>query len=178
MRSLAAFFAAAGADVFAVCEIEAGDALALATRFAAEWAYRGRQAIFWNARFLAREIADVYLPVSVARPLDRRGFLRVDGSLDAALCALYTMQLAADRHEIAQRRFVRTRLRSHPGSAIVFARAPRGGMNLADLGFIDAAPGGAAQERILARGFRVEGIVGGGPLAGLGTPIRARLTII
>lgn len=175
MRSLAAFVAETQADIFAVCEIEAGDALALATRFALEWAYRGRQALFWNAVFKASEVADVYLPASGAKQLARRGFLRVNGSLNARTCALYTMQFASDRDEIAQRRFARARLRAETGPALLFAYDARAKLRLDDLGFVESNGSSEARERIWVRDFGIASSAVRAPLAGLGAGVEVRL---
>src|SRR5581483_9148979 len=109
--SLASLVDDARPDVLAVCEIEPGDALSLATRFALQWAYRGRQALFWSARVRADAVHDLYLP-RAGRPFERRGLLRVDASLDGDPCALVATQFASDRGErIPELRFARSQLR-------------------------------------------------------------------
>ena len=111
MRKLAAFVAQTTPDFLAICEIGSGDARSLATRFALQWAYRGRQAIMWTPAFTPQKVHDRYLPAP--HPFDRRGFVRVDGTLGDIPCALMTTQFASDRStRDAQLRFARTQLRA------------------------------------------------------------------
>ena len=123
MRSLAFFLAESDPDIMALGEIDAGDALALATRFDRQWAYRGGQALLWNGRVVAHEVHDLYLPVA---PLafERRGLLRVDGECDGAPAALFATQFGADRNRIREMRFARGHARAAPATAIVFVTAP------------------------------------------------------
>jgi len=140
MLSLAATVAAADPDVLAVCEIDAGDAFALATRFAREWAYRGGQALFWTRAFAASTVHDLYLPFAIGRPFDRRGLLRVDGAAGGAPASLFATQLGAERtFSVPESRFARTQLHGCAGRAIAFAQmeptAPGlGGRGIALLG--------------------------------------------
>ena len=121
-----------------MCEIEPGDAFSLATRFAMQWAYRGGQALFWNARFAASDVQDTYLPVVSALPIDRRGFLRVDGVFEGDRCSLVTTQIDEVRERrILGLRFLRTQLRACESRALLFAQLPKFGARVRDLGFVD-----------------------------------------
>lgn len=129
--------------IFAVHGIDEGDALAFATRFAGDYAYRGRQALFWNPTFNAREVLDRYLPGPPLRPFDRRGLLQVDGTFMGAQVSLVATQLADDRPtRIPELRYVRTVLRATRRSTLLFANgvvAEEPGF--ADLGFAPIAHG-------------------------------------
>lgn len=123
MLSLAATVAETDPDVLAVCEIDAGDAFALATRFAREWAYRGGQALFWSTAFAAAAVHDLYLPFAIQRPFDRRGLLRVDGAFGDVPTALFATQLGAARaFAVPEMRYARTHLHAGAGRAIAFAQ--------------------------------------------------------
>lgn len=176
MRSLAAYVAAHDPAVLAISQIDSGDALALATRFAREWAYRGGQALFWTSAFRASQVRASYLPMNGARPFNRRGFLRVDGRLIERPCSLYVTFLGrARKQRVPEMRFVRAALRANPAAAVAFVHglaAP----GLRDLGFADTSPGDTRHERIYARGFTSAGDekAEAGP-ALLGMPARATL---
>lgn len=155
MRSLAALFAAADPDVAALSQIDAGDALATATRFDREWAYRGGQALLWNRRLIAHAVHDLYLPVSALRPFDRRGLLRVDADArDVALHAFVT-QFAGDRTAIGDLRFARAAVRGVAGSVLLFISEPGASrIGFGDIGLQSVSPG--PDLAIWARGFRLE----------------------
>lgn len=154
MRSLAELFARERPDVLAVCEIDAGDALSIATRFAVQWAYRGRQALFWNDRFNARHVHDLYLPARAARPFDRRGLLRVDATYDSRPCMLAATQFSDEREgRIRELRFARAQLRQSAADAIFFAHLRYRAIAFDDLGFRDVTPDARSEERIYLRGF-------------------------
>jgi hypothetical protein len=142
MRKLAAFVAASNFDVFAVCDVESGDALALATRFALQWAYRGRQALFWTARYQAKACRDEYLPFNPARPFERRATIQIEGACDGSALTLFATRFSDDRGAwIPQLRVVRSSLRAAEGAALLFAGSPQKTGAFADLGFeiVDAA---------------------------------------
>jgi len=105
---------------FAIHGIEAGDALALATRFDCGWAYRGGQALFWRDAFTPHDVHDRYLPLVPLRPFDRRGLLEVRGEYAGKPLALIAAQFAKDRSRIRELRFVRRELRDLPGRALLF----------------------------------------------------------
>jgi len=176
MRSLAAFLAESDPDVLALGEIDAGDALALAPRFDRNWAYRGGQALLWNARVRAHEVHDLYLPVA-GLDFERRGLLRVDGEVDGERAALFATQFSTDRSRIREMRFARAHARGAPPLAVAFVTAPPPAVGFADLQYetIDAHETSAEVE-IAARGLHLErlrsGIVGGG--IGAALMVRAR----
>ena len=114
--------------------IDAGDALALATRFACGWAYRGRQALFWRDGFAAHDVHDRYLPLTPLRPFDRRGFLEVRGDYCGKPLTLIAAQFAKDRSRLRELRFVRGRLRAISGRALLFVA---GHDETARIGFTD-----------------------------------------
>lgn len=135
MHKLAAFIDSQQPHVMGVCEIDAGDALALATRFAMQWAYRGRQALFWKAPFRAHAVHDRYLPVRAPKLFDRRGLLIVDADLDGTPCTLAATQLSGERGAlVAELRFARTHLRGS-SNALLFADMPEYRFGFTDLGF-------------------------------------------
>jgi hypothetical protein len=176
MRSLASFLAESDPDIMALGEIDAGDALALATRFDRQWAYRGGQALLWNNRVAAHEVHDLYLPVA---PLafERRGLLRIDGECEGTPLALFATQFGADRGKLREMRFARTHARAAPGLAMIFVTAPLGRIGFSDLGYESMDEHDTSdQVEIAARGFHLErlrsGEVGGG--IGAALLVRAR----
>jgi hypothetical protein len=141
MRELAAFVDSCTAHALGICEIDAGDALSLATRFALHWAYRGRQALFWKTPFRAHAVHDRYLPVRAARLFDRRGLLIVDAELDGAPCMLAATQMSAQREGLVpELRFARKHLRGDR-RAVLFVDMPVYRVDFTDLGFSRIADG-------------------------------------
>lgn len=121
---------------FAVHGIDAGDALALATRFDAGWAYRGRQALFWSKAFRAHDVHDRYLPAPPLRPFDRRGLLEVSGDYERERLTLVAAQFAHDRTRIRELRFLRESLKRIDGRAFLFLAGYREGrVGFSDLGY-------------------------------------------
>ena len=111
-RELAEFVARTDPAIFAATGIDAGDAFALATRFARQWAYRGAQALFWSDAFRAHEVHDRYLPMTALRPFDRRGLLLVDGEFEGRALSLVATQLGATRDTfVREARFAREQVR-------------------------------------------------------------------
>jgi hypothetical protein len=141
LRDAAAVISVRSPVIFSVHGIDEGDALALATRAAASYAYRGRQALFWNPTFGAREVLDRYLPGAPLRPFDRRGLLQVDGFFMGANVSLVATQFSDERAtRIRELRFTRTVLRATKRSTLLFItgiaqREP----GFADLGFAPVA---------------------------------------
>ena len=134
LREVLAFAQRESPDVLAAGDVDPGNALTIATRLAMEWAYRGGQAIFWNARFEPAEISEAYLPRGPGM-LKRRGFLAVRGTIAGVALMIAATQLDASREQrIPQLRFVRERLRG-AGAAIVFAPIGTGRVTLTDLGY-------------------------------------------
>ncbi len=121
MRSVAEAIAARDPDVVCVHGIDPGDALALATRFARGYAYRGSQALLWKPAFVASEVHDRYLPGIALRPFDRRGILQVDGAVGHRHCSLVATQFSHERDAyIREVRFARRVVRSIDGAVAVF----------------------------------------------------------
>ena len=122
MRSLASFYDARKPDVLAIARMTPGDALALATRFSLQWAYRGRQAVFWQNAFTNARCEDPYLPFHLTRPLDRRALVRVDVENASGTVTLAATQFArTETQRIPELRFVRKVLRAVERRAIFFA---------------------------------------------------------
>lgn len=120
MRKLAAFAAHEKPDLLSICEMPSGDSLSFATRFALQYAYRGRQALFWNGAFVPQVIHTEYLPPAPAQMFRRRGFLRVDGELRGMPCTLAAVHFARSRAaHAAELRFVRAQMAgAHPASLL------------------------------------------------------------
>jgi hypothetical protein len=152
LRKLAEFVAKAQPELLAVCEIGSGDARSFATRFAMQWAYRGRQALFWRSSFDPQRVADLYLPART--PLRRTGFVRVDGTLEQVECTLAATQFARARDpRVAQMRFARTQLRNAKADALFFACGTDSALGFADLGFRECDADARANLRVFVRGF-------------------------
>jgi hypothetical protein len=141
LRTLAETFARRDPMIACVHGIDAGDALALATRFEREWAYRGREALFWRGVIRAQAVHDRYLPLDPGRPFERRGLLQVEATHEGLSLALVATTFGDDRAaRIRDLRFARSVLRSIEGAAVAFlgngAKAEAG---LRDLGFTEVA---------------------------------------
>jgi len=175
MRSLAAYVAEHDPDVLAIYEIHAGDALALATRFARQWVYRRGQAVLWNTRYAASTVHDLSAPFSASRPLARGTLLRVEGTLSGQPCDLFATRFSKNRNAILELRFTRMRLRATPEAALLFAaNAPVDG-RLGDLGYARGVPASKNAEQLYVRGLRVVEAVVDARGRGLGAPARARV---
>jgi hypothetical protein len=120
LRAFAERLAERRPSFFAVHGIDAGDALALATRFDCGWAYRGRQALFWKDAFHAHEVHDRYLPAPPLRPFDRRGLLEVRGEVQRQPLVLIAAQFGDDRFRIRELRFVRQAVRDVDAPTLLF----------------------------------------------------------
>ena len=120
-----------------MCDISAGDALALATRFDCGWAYRGAQALFWSDDYHAHEVHDRYLPIDLLNPFERRGLLEVRGDFGKDAVALVATRFTSDRTRIREMRFLRKTLRAIEGNAFVFLANYEDDerIGLADLGY-------------------------------------------
>ncbi|GAC1391765.1 MAG: hypothetical protein NVSMB31_09380 [Vulcanimicrobiaceae bacterium] len=164
----------------AICEIDAGDALAIATRFAMQWGYRGGQAVFWKTRFSALTIRDEYLPFSPARPFERRGFLRIALRSEHTHLKIVATQIGTEREmRIRELRHLRAALREERDPCIVFSILPPGRVGLKDLGFERAGCRGVHDEAIYTHGFSlVEAYEDRHSHPGLGTPMYAKLRVI
>lgn len=154
MRSLAELVAEADPDVTALSEIDAGDALATATRFDRSWAYRGGQALLWKRRAIAHAVRDLYLPVSALRPFDRRGLLRVDVDIGKLSLHVFATQFAGGRSSIRDLRFARSAVRGVEGKVLLFISDPAPSrIGFTDVGLRSVAP--ASNLAIWARGFEL-----------------------
>lgn len=159
MRSLAAFVAEREPDVLAICEIDAGDAFALATRFSRQWAYRGAQALFWSEAFVAHAVHDVYLPFALQRPFDRRGLLRVDADHGGEPVALFATQFSAERRiAVPELRFARAQMRRSERRLLAFAQMPRRGVGIQGRGVETLAYDEESGLRVCARGFAASSV--------------------
>jgi len=178
MRSLAAFIDRADPDVLALCEIDAGDALALATRFARQWAYRGSQALLWKSRLHQTRVRDAYLPRAPLRPLERRGLLRVATRLEDHALELVATQVAAQREQrVRDLRYLRTALRRIGSQCLLLAVLPDSQIGVTDLGFKKLL-GGPDHEAIFSRGLDVlESSYDPYDHRGIGRPLIANLRI-
>ncbi len=153
MQRFAAFVDDADPDILAVCEIDAGDALALATRFTREWAYRGAQALFWRAPVRAQVVHDLYLPYVLQRPFDRRGLLRIDAEDASGPLAIFATQFAPDRTAaIAEVRFANKHVQEAALRTVAFVQ---GGSTpaLVGRGVVTIAEDEASGLRLYTRGF-------------------------
>ena len=136
MRALAELVAHRSPDVLCVHDIDAGNALALATRSDLQWAYRGAQALFWSRRVKAHGVHDRYLPIAPLRPFDRRGLLQVDAELGGKRFALLATQFSGERAlRVRELRFARECVRQIPGAAVLFVARPDDRIGFDDLGF-------------------------------------------
>ena len=148
MRAAAEAIDARPPVIFSVHGIDEGDALALATRFVFDYAYRARQALFWNATFGAREVLDRH-----------RGLLRVGGSFAGGRLTLIARRFSSERaSRVRELRQTRTALRATKSPALLFATGVvKGETGFADLGFAVLAQHGTAL--IAARDFGAQAAI-------------------
>ena len=178
MRALAQFVSAADPDVLALSEVDAGDVLAIATRFDRQWAYRGGQAVLWNRRFADAKVHDLYLPAAPLQAFERRGLLRVDGSCDGVELSIFATQFAPDRASVRDLRFTRSAIRAaRAGRILLFLTDPPPARSAAfrDLDLQAVADGDAADLMLAVRGFEVESCTAGTPTNGIGAQKVARI---
>ena len=154
MRSLAEQVSSTKPDILVISEIDDGNALAVATRFDLQWAYRGGQAVMWNARLAPLSVEETYLPPALPA-LQWRGLLRVDLRCDNAALSLFTTRLAPDRSRVRDLRFVRSVLRREAASSsILFVTNPPKRDTFRDLGF--AADDSTVANDLLLAGRRCD----------------------
>jgi hypothetical protein len=178
MRALAQFVSASDPDVLALSEVDAGDALAMATRFDRQWAYRGGQAVLWNRRFADAKVHDLYLPAAPLQPFERRGLLRVDGSCDGVEVSVFATRFAPDRASVRDLRFTRSAIRAaRERRILLFITDPpaTGSEAFRDLDLQAATNGDAADLMLAVRGFTVESCAAVMAENGLGAQRVARL---
>jgi len=179
MRSLAAFYTAHTPQVLAIARMTPGDALALATRFSLQWAYRGRQAVFWQNSFTNARCEDPYLPFHFTRPLDRRALVRVDverGQRSLTLAATQFARTQAQR--VPELRFVRKVLRAVQSRGIFFAHLFPQYAKFADLAFVDVTRGFDGPVRIFVRDASIERVEILPAARGISQIACAQLTIV
>ncbi len=178
MRSLAAFIDRVDPDVLALCEIDAGDALALATRFARQWAYRGSQALIWKPRLQQMRVRGAYLPRAPLRPLERRGLLRVSIRLNDEALELIATQVAPQREQrVRELRHLRSSLRRIGSRCLLLAVLPDAKIGVSDLGF-QKLVSGLDHEAIFARNLGVaDASYDGEDHRGIGRPLLAGLRL-
>jgi len=146
MRFIAQIVAARQPAYFSVHGIDDGDALALATRTAFDYAYRGRQALYWGPAFTARKVHDAHREL-----LHVNGIVLFAGVQLALLAAQFSQDRAARVREL---RFVRNALRKIKRAALLFAAGVVSGeVGFGDLGFAVCGYGPGAL--IAARDFPV-----------------------
>jgi hypothetical protein len=181
MRALAQRISTSQPDVLALSEIDDGDALALATRFDLQWAYRGGQALLWNARLRSARVAESYLPAAPLQAFERRGLLRLDGAFDDGELSLLAARFSSDRSRARDLRFTRGIVRAMraTGALLFITNSPPSASDaFRDFGF--AASGAPAAPALLlaTRGCDVRSCVGIGAGNGLGPQLLAGLTIL
>ncbi|MGA8533554.1 MAG: endonuclease/exonuclease/phosphatase family protein [Candidatus Tumulicola sp.] len=180
MRALAQCVSALDPDVLALSEVDAGDALAVATRFDRQWAYRGGQAVLWNRRFVAVKVHDLYLPATPLAPFERRGLLRVDGRCDSTELTLFAARFAPARACVRDLRFTRSAIRASGAARIVlFLTDPPGAgrASFGDLGLRPECADAAAADLMLAvRGCSVQSCIVARAENGIGAQLIARVT--
>ncbi|MBV8373739.1 MAG: hypothetical protein JOY69_10815 [Candidatus Eremiobacteraeota bacterium] len=138
MRALAEQISLSHPDIVALSEIDDGNALALATRFDLQWAYRGGQALLWNARMHLESVYESYLPAVPLPAFDRRGLLRVDGAFEGRPIGLFATRFAPGRSRIRDLRVTRGVVRgARIERALLFVTDPPAGRRAMfdDLGF-------------------------------------------
>ncbi len=146
---------AAHPDVLALSEIDDGDALSVATQFGYQWAYRGGQALFWNARFAAARVEESYLPAPPLQTFERRGLLRVDGRCGKRELTLLTTRFASNRARARDLRLTRSVIReTRAPSVLLFIANPSaaGSAAFRDLGFTETESYAMDAQLIAARG--------------------------
>jgi len=150
MRLAAEIIVARSPHIFCAHGIDEGDALVLATRFDCGYAYRARQALFWDrAVFGVRSVFD-----------RQRGLLQVFGAVSGTELALVAAQFSSERLAyVRELRAARTALRKTEGAALLFVNGltTRRRIGFADLDFASVANESGAS--IAARGARVEGAI-------------------
>ncbi|HVA32797.1 MAG TPA: hypothetical protein VNG31_01540 [Candidatus Baltobacteraceae bacterium] len=130
------------ADVVALGDVDAGDALSMATRFDRQWAYCGDHALLWKRRLGARSAQS------------RRSLLHVDADCDGTRLHLFATRFSADRTRIRDLRFTRAAVRAVRGTVILFAGYfMPGRVGFSDLGLCVVQELEAPELAIAARGY-------------------------
>lgn len=180
MRALAEQISLFQPDILALSEIDDGNALALATRFDLQWAYRGGQALLWNARMHLESVYEWYLPALRLPAFDRRGMLRVDGSFEGSPIALFATRFAPGRSRVRDLRVTRGVVRSAESArALLFITdpPPERRATFGDLGFECHTNEHVADLLLATRGCSVETIVRVSGGNGIGAQLLAGVTV-
>ncbi len=177
MRSLAQFLAGTDPDIFALCEIDAGDALAVATRFERQYACRGGQALFLKGGVEITAARDQQVPLWPSRPFDRRAVVWAQARYGEHRVSILTAKIAGGREQrAAEIRHVRKVVRSLAKPAVLFIHLARD----AALHFPQyerVAAHRPVSERVYQSGFVMSnGTIDEAPHDGIATPIRATLS--
>ncbi len=177
MRSLAAFLARTDPEIFALCEIDAGNALALATRFVRQYAYRGGQALFLKSSGSITAVSDEPVLLWPSRPFDRRGVVCVKARRGNGMVSVLTAKIASRRKQrAAEVRHLRNIVRALETPAILFVHLTHEAA-LHFPGYERVAFARALSERIYQSGFMVRNAsVEDSPHHGMATPVAATLS--
>ncbi len=167
-------------DVLSLSEIDDGDALALATQFGYQWAHRGGQALFWNARFVATRVEESYLPAPPLQAFERRGLLRVDGRCGKRDLTLLTTRFASNRTRARDLRLTRSVIREvrAPSVLLFVANPPEvGSAAFRDLGFAQADAYAMPALMLAARGCALRSCAENASADGLGAQLLALVRV-
>lgn len=177
MRSLAQFLADTDPDIFALCEIDAGDALAVATRFARQYACRGGQALFLKSSVEITAARDEPLPLWGGRPFDRRAVLWVQGRYGERGVSVLTAKIASGREQrSAEIRHIRNVARSLESPAVLLIHLNREAV-LHFPRYQRVSYHRPLSERVYQSGFIIsDGTIDEAPHDGIATPVRATLS--
>jgi hypothetical protein len=176
MRVLAERFSAWDPDLLALSEVDDGDALALATRFDRQWAYRGGQALLWRRRFEASGVHGRYLPAVPLQPFERRGLLHVDGTLDGTALTVFSTRFTESRDRVRDLRRTRSWIRaSHSERIVLCITNPPAADAFRDLGFEQRADRSALDALVATRGLWIESSDMARAAGGLGMQLALRI---
>lgn len=170
---------AAAPDILAIHHIDDGDALVLATQFNRQWAYRGGQAIFWNARFSPARVHESYLPAPRLPAFERRGLLRVDGRCSDREIALLATGFAPDRGRTRDLRLTRTVIReTRAPRMLLFIANPQVEVRaFSDLGFTAGNACATPALMLATRGCTLQSCLARRDAGGLGAQLIARIRV-
>ncbi len=177
MRSLAQFFARIDPEILALCEIDAGNALSLATRFVRHYAYRGGQALFLKSSIAITAVRDEHVPLWPSRPFDRRGVVCVKARHGNGNISILTAKIAREREQrAAEIRHLRNVVRALETPAVLFINLPHQAA-LHFPGYERVAFARPLSERIYQSGFVVRTTsVEEAPHHGMAAPVGATLS--
>ena len=176
---MAEYLSDAAPDILAINHIDDGDALMLATQFNRQWAYRGGQAIFWNARFSPARVHESYLPAPRLPAFERRGLLRVDGRCTDRETALLATRFAPDRGRARDLRLTRTVIReTRTQRMLLFIANPMVGVSaFSDLGFSAGNACATPALMLATRGCTLQSCLARAYVPGRGAELIARIKV-